>query len=100
MLFEKDGVYIQVNVNSNTTDKDAHIPGKVYLMKKVYNQTSKSIHTPLWDCYFWGQNMAQNFDFKLYSAYICNRIGEIMIIDQTGIQTSPPPPWISSRVLY
>lgn len=34
VLFEKDGVYIQVNVNSNTTDKDAHIPGKVYLMKK------------------------------------------------------------------
>ena len=37
VLFEKDGVYIQVNVNSNTTDKDAHIPGKVYLMKKVRN---------------------------------------------------------------
>lgn len=47
VLFEKDGVYIQVNVNSNTTDKDAHIPGKVYLMKKVYNQISKFIHTPL-----------------------------------------------------
>lgn len=35
VLFERDGVYIHVNVNSSSTDKDAHIPGRVYLVKKV-----------------------------------------------------------------
>ncbi|OWF45003.1 TBC1 domain family member 15-like isoform X2 [Mizuhopecten yessoensis] len=34
VLFERDGVYIHVNVNSTTADKDAHIPGRVYLAQK------------------------------------------------------------------
>ncbi|KAL3884053.1 hypothetical protein ACJMK2_030276 [Sinanodonta woodiana] len=35
VLYERDGVYIHINVNSNTSDKDAHIPGKVYLLQKT-----------------------------------------------------------------
>jgi hypothetical protein len=42
VLYEKEGVYIQVNVNSNTSDRDAHIPGKVYLIKKVRVQNYTS----------------------------------------------------------
>ncbi|KAL5009757.1 hypothetical protein ScPMuIL_012062 [Solemya velum] len=34
MLFEKDSVFIHINVNSHTSDKDAYIPGKVYLLHK------------------------------------------------------------------
>lgn len=35
VLFEKENVYIHVNVNSHHTDKDAHIPGRVYVIQKV-----------------------------------------------------------------
>ncbi|KAJ8315023.1 hypothetical protein KUTeg_007173 [Tegillarca granosa] len=34
VLFDKESVYIHINVNSQTSDKDAHIPGKVYLIQK------------------------------------------------------------------
>ena len=36
VLYEKEGVYIHINVNSHTSDKDAHLPGKVYLIQKVH----------------------------------------------------------------
>lgn len=34
VLFEKDSVFIHVNVNSHHSDKDAHIPGKVFIIQK------------------------------------------------------------------
>jgi len=35
-LFEKEGVYIHINVNTHTSDKDAHLPGRIYLLQKVF----------------------------------------------------------------
>lgn len=33
-LFEREGVYIHINVNTHSSDKDAHLPGRIYLLKK------------------------------------------------------------------
>ncbi|XP_052808211.1 TBC1 domain family member 15-like [Mya arenaria] len=33
-LFEKEGVFIHINVNTHTSDKDAHLPGRIYLLQK------------------------------------------------------------------
>ncbi|XP_045196515.1 TBC1 domain family member 15-like isoform X2 [Mercenaria mercenaria] len=33
-LYEKDGVYIHINVNTHTSDRDAHLPGRIYLLQK------------------------------------------------------------------
>lgn len=33
-LYEKDGVYIHINVNTHTSDRDAHLPGRMYLLQK------------------------------------------------------------------
>ena len=34
-LYERDGVYIHINVNTHTSDRDAHLPGRMYLLQKV-----------------------------------------------------------------
>lgn len=33
-LYERDGVYIHINVNTERTDRDAHLPGRMYLLQK------------------------------------------------------------------
>lgn len=33
-LYERDGVYIHINVNTHSSDRDAHLPGRMYLLQK------------------------------------------------------------------
>lgn len=76
MLYAKDSVFIHINV-SDAKDKDAHIPGRVYLLQKVTSNTvirmnfsCMELFTPIFNFYYC--NFYLYFMLQILNIIICH----------------------------